>query len=84
MELSDFVSVSNSRKASHLRQPVADGDAYRAYFTADLMWAMTVTAEIAKGDVPPAQPMRYYWMSHNDRHVRSRLRPDDAAQELLF
>jgi hypothetical protein len=48
----------------------ADGEAYRAYFTADFVWAMTVTAELAKGDVPPAnpflstQPMRYYWMSH--------------------
>jgi len=48
----------------------AEGEAYRAYFTADFVWAMTVTAELAKGDVPPAnpflstQPMRYYWMSH--------------------
>jgi hypothetical protein len=48
----------------------ADGEAYRAYFTADFVWGMTVTAELAKGDVPPAnpflstQPMRYYWMSH--------------------
>jgi hypothetical protein len=47
-----------------------DGEAYRAYFTADFVWAMTVTAELAKGDVPPAnpflstQPMRYYWVSH--------------------
>ncbi len=54
----------------HVAEPVADGQAYRAYFTADFVWAMTVTAELAKGDVPPAnpflrgQPMRYYWMSH--------------------
>ena len=54
----------------HVREQVPEGDAYRAYFTADFVWAMTVTAELAKGDVPPAnpflatQPMRYYWMSH--------------------
>ncbi len=54
----------------HVREPVADGEAYRAYFTADFVWAMTVTAELSKGDVPPAnpflgrQPLRYYWMAH--------------------
>lgn len=54
----------------HVRAATPDGDAYRAYFTADFIWAMTVTSEIAKGDVPPAnpfrytEPMRYYWMSH--------------------
>lgn len=54
----------------NIRQQTADGEAYRAYFTADFVWAMTVTAELAKGDVPPAnpflstQPMRYYWVSH--------------------
>ena len=51
-------------------EPTTDGHAYRAYFTADFVWGMTVTAEVAKGDVPPAnpflstQPLRYYWMSH--------------------
>ena len=55
---------------NRVAEPTPDGDAYRAYFTADFVWAMTVTAELAKGDVPPAnpflatQPMRYYWMSH--------------------
>ena len=54
----------------HVRELVADGEAYRAYFTADFVWGMTVTAEIAKGDVPPANPflsgapLHYYWMSH--------------------
>ena len=54
----------------HVAEKTADGDAYRAYFTADFVWALTVTAELAKGDVPPAnpflstEPMRYYWMSH--------------------
>ncbi len=54
----------------HVREPTADGEAYRAYFTADFVWAMAVTAELAKGDVPPVnpflrgEPLRYYWMSH--------------------
>jgi len=54
----------------HVREPVADGEAYRAYFTADFVWAMTVTAELAKGQVPPANPfirggaLHYYWMAH--------------------
>jgi hypothetical protein len=54
----------------HVRQPVADGEAYRAYFTADFVWAMTVTSELAKGDVPPANPflneghLNYYWLAH--------------------
>lgn len=54
----------------HVREPVSDGEAYRAYFTADFVWGMTVASELAKGDVPPANPflagapLRYYWMSH--------------------
>lgn len=54
----------------HVAERVEDGEAYRAYFTADFVWAMTVTAELAKGDVPPVnpflsgEPVRYYWMSH--------------------
>lgn len=54
----------------HVRAPVADGEAYRAYFTADFVWGMTVASEISKGDVPPAnpflkgQPLHYYWLSH--------------------
>ncbi|MEO7598210.1 MAG: hypothetical protein ABIV50_04720, partial [Opitutus sp.] len=54
----------------HVRQPVVEGEAYRAYFTADFIWAMTVTSEIAKGDVPPHNPflrereLHYYWMAH--------------------
>ena len=54
----------------HVAEPVGDGQAYRAYFTADFVWAMSATAELAKGDVPPknpflrGEPMRYYWMSH--------------------
>jgi hypothetical protein len=55
---------------AHVREPVPDGEAYRAYFTADFIWAMTVTGEVAKGDVPPAnpflrgRPLNYYWFAH--------------------
>lgn len=46
------------------------GKAYRAYFTADFIWRMAVVAELAKGDVPPANPfyegdrLNYYWLAH--------------------
>jgi hypothetical protein len=55
---------------AHVREPLPEGDAYRAYFTADFVWAMTVTSELAKGDVPPANPfltgetLQYYWLAH--------------------
>jgi hypothetical protein len=54
----------------HVRARVAEGEAYRAYFTADFVWAMTVTSELAKGEVPPINPflngeaLHYYWMAH--------------------
>jgi hypothetical protein len=50
------------------RQP--DGEAWRAYFTADFVWAMAVVSEVSKGDVPPKNPYRldsglhYYWLAH--------------------
>lgn len=53
-----------------VREPTEDGEAYRAYFTADFVWAMSVAGELAKGDMPPAnpflkdEPLHYYWMSH--------------------
>jgi hypothetical protein len=64
------VPLITLRPYDRVRETTPEGEAYRAYFTADFVWAMTVTAELAKGDVPPAnpflssQPMRYYWMSH--------------------
>ncbi len=54
----------------HVGETTSEGEAYRAYFTADFVWAMTVTTELAKGDMPPVNPflrdasLRYYWMSH--------------------
>lgn len=40
---------------------------YRAYFTADFVWHMALTAELSKFDMPPrnpylaSQPIHYYW-----------------------
>jgi hypothetical protein len=54
----------------HVRAHLPEGEAYRAYFTADFVWAMTVTSELAKGHVPPLNPflrgetLHYYWMAH--------------------
>jgi hypothetical protein len=56
----------------HVREQLPEGEAYRAYFTADFVWAMTVTSELATGDVPPLNPflrgggetLHYYWMAH--------------------
>lgn len=68
---------------------VGDGArAYRAYFTADFVWAMSVSAELAKGDVPPANPflegagLNYYWLSHLVSGVNYRaLQPIGARLE---
>ena len=56
---------------SHVGATTANGGkAYRAYFTADFVWAMTVVSEVSKGDLPPKNPfqtggtLHYYWLSH--------------------
>jgi hypothetical protein len=56
---------------SHVGAATAEGGkAYRAYFTADFVWAMTVVSEVSKGDLPPKNPfqaggtLHYYWLSH--------------------
>jgi hypothetical protein len=53
---------------AHVGSQVAEGRAYRAYFTADFVWAMAVVSEVSKGDVPPLNPylvgdsLHYYWL----------------------
>lgn len=55
---------------AHVAEPVPQGRAYRAYFTADMTWRMAVVAEVSKGDVPPrnpflrGEPLNYYWLPH--------------------
>ncbi len=59
-----------ARPYSRVGQDLPEGRAYRAYFTADLVWAMAVVSEVSKGDVPPANPyhkalpLHYYWLAH--------------------
>jgi len=49
-------------------QATPEGRAYRAYFSADLMTHLSVTAELQKGDFPPVDPfyagapLGYYWL----------------------
>jgi hypothetical protein len=58
------------RPYSRVGVDLPDGRAYRAYFTADFVWAMAVTSEVSKGDVPPKNPyyvndaLHYYWLMH--------------------
>lgn len=65
---------------AHVGEFGRDGSrAYRAYFTADFVWAMTVVAEVSKGAVPPHNPfqiggtLHYYWLSHFLSAVEYRL-----------
>lgn len=55
----------------HIANAVGDSaKAYRAYFTADFVWAMSVVAEVSKGELPPTNPfqaggtLHYYWLAH--------------------
>lgn len=56
---------------AHVGEITPDGQAYRAYFTADYVWRRAVVAELAKGASPlpvnqffDGDVMRYYWMPH--------------------
>lgn len=55
---------------AHLGELSANGQDYRAYFTADYVWRRAVVSELAKGDVLPINPyftgdaLHYYWMPH--------------------
>jgi hypothetical protein len=58
------------RPFARVGENVPDGRAYRAYFTADMVWRMAVVAELSKGEFPPRNPfyrgdrMHYYWLAH--------------------
>ncbi|HEX6162449.1 MAG TPA: hypothetical protein VFZ31_03725 [Vicinamibacterales bacterium] len=55
---------------AHVGEISANGQDYRAYFTADYAWRRAVVTELAKGDVLPVNPyyagdpLHYYWMPH--------------------
>jgi hypothetical protein len=68
-----------------------DGQAYRAYFTADYVWRRAVVAEVAKGDFLPVNPyyafdsLHYYWMPHLMTAVQYRaMRALISLDELLL
>ena len=55
---------------AHVGEMTPDGQAYRAYFTADYVWRRAVVIELAKGAPIPVNPyftgdvLHYYWMPH--------------------
>jgi hypothetical protein len=55
---------------AHVGEITANGQDYRAYFTADYAWRRAVVSEVAKGEVLPVNPyfagdaLHYYWMPH--------------------
>lgn len=55
---------------AHVGEITPDGQAYRAYFTADYVWSRAVVIELAKGAPMPVNPyftgdvLHYYWMPH--------------------
>ena len=55
---------------AHVGEITPDGQAYRAYFTADYVWRRAVVIELAKGAALPVNPyfagdlLHYYWMPH--------------------
>jgi hypothetical protein len=63
-----LVPLLVGRPFARVGELTPDGRTYRAYFTADFIWRMAVTAELAKGDVPPrnqfflGDDLRYYWL----------------------
>ncbi len=66
-----IVPVVAGMPYAHVGERAADGaKSYRAYFTADFVWAMTIVSEVSKGDMPPKNPFRiggalhYYWLAH--------------------
>ena len=79
------------RPYSRVGIDLPEGRAYRAYFTADFVWAMAVVAEVSKGDMPPKNPyylddsLHYYWLMHllPPRSTAARRRRPRSSQLLL-
>src|SRR5207344_3026923 len=78
------------RAYAKIGSDVPEGRAYRAYFTADFVWAMAIVAEVSKGDIPPKNPyynndsLHYYWLMHLLPAVEYHHAPNGSSiQELL-
>ncbi|HXH05039.1 MAG TPA: hypothetical protein VNI83_00455 [Vicinamibacterales bacterium] len=86
-----LVPAMVGRPFSQVGRAVPDGVAYRAYFTADFIWARTVVVELAKGDQPPhnmflrGDALNYYWLPHllSAAEYRAGLRALTADRVLL-
>ena len=58
---------------------LAEGQVYRAYFTADYVWRRAVVGELAKGEFLPVNPfyagdvLHYYWLPHLRTAVEYRI-----------
>jgi hypothetical protein len=70
-------------------EPDADGALrYRAYFTADFVWHLALTAELARGELPPRnpyaadQPLHYYWPYFLLPAAAARAAPGSAASDI--
>ena len=76
-----LVPLLAGRPFSQVGRQVPEGIAYRAYFTADFVWARAVVAEVSKGDMPPrnmflrGDPLNYYWLPHLLSAVEHRWQP---------
>ena len=85
-----IVPLVVGRPFSQVGRDLPEGRAYRAYFTADFVWRMAVTAEVSKGDVPPKNqfylddPLRYYWLPHLLPAVQYRLHWPSARLEQVL
>jgi len=75
---------------AHLGEITANGQDYRAYFTADYAWRRAVVSELAKGDVLPinpyfgGDPLHYYWMPHVFSAVQYRFAASWATLDQLL
>ena len=84
-----IVPLVVSMPFAHVGEELAEGKAYRAYFTADYAWRRAVVAEVAKGDVLPVNPfyiddpLHYYWLPHLATAVTYRNTPSDLDDLLI-
>ena len=75
---------------AHVGEITANGQDYRAYFTADYVWRRAVVIELAKGDVLPVNPyyagdaLHYYWMPHVLSAVQYRFANEWATLDELL
>lgn len=85
-----LVPLVNGRPFARVGEMRPEGKAYRAYFIADFEWAMSVVAELSKGDVPPQNPflagdrLHYYWLTDLLSAIEYRAARGDLALEPLL